>query len=69
MKVRKADPETVIAADGGYRDEFIVELYIIPNDAYPPMLMPTVSPQKVEILPGVSTPCARHPADELAGTP
>ena len=40
MKVRKVDPETVVAADGGYRDEFQVELYIMPNDAYPPMLMP-----------------------------
>ena len=68
VKVRKADPETVIVADGGYRDEFIVELYIIPNDAYPPMLLPTVSPKKVEILPGVSTPCTRQPADEFAGT-
>lgn len=67
VKVRKADPETVIAADGGYRDEFQVELYIMPNDAYPPMLMPTVSPKKVEILPGVLNPCARQPADELLG--
>lgn len=52
ISVRKADPETVIAADGGYRDEFTVELYIMPNDAYPPMLLPTVSPRNVEILPG-----------------
>jgi hypothetical protein len=69
VKARKADPETVIVADGGFRDEFIVELYIIPNDAYPPMLLPTVSPKKVEILPGVSTPCTRQPLDEFAGTP
>jgi hypothetical protein len=48
VKVRAADPETVVAADGGYRDEFTVELYIMPNDAYPPLLMPTVSPRKVE---------------------
>lgn len=57
ISVRKADPNEVIAADGGYRDEFTVELYIIPNDAYPPLLMPTVSPRKVEILPGALTPC------------
>ncbi|MDX6383830.1 MAG: hypothetical protein QOK48_1403, partial [Blastocatellia bacterium] len=49
---RKFDPEIVIAADGGYRDDFTVELYIMPNDSYPPMLTPTVSPRKVEILPG-----------------
>jgi hypothetical protein len=57
VSVRKADPNTIITADGGYRDEFTVELYIIPNDAYPPLLMPTVSPRKVEILPGALTPC------------
>ena len=57
VKVREADPETVIAADGGYRDELTVELYIMPNDAYPPLLMPTVSPKKVQILAGHLTPC------------
>lgn len=59
VSVRETDPETVIAADGGYRDEFTVELYIMPNDAYPPMLMPTVSPKNVEILPGGLTPCSK----------
>jgi len=57
VKVREADPETIVAADGGYRDEFTVELYIMPNDAYPPRLMPTVSPKKVQILQGHLTPC------------
>ncbi len=57
VKVREADPETVIAVDGGYRDEFTVELYIMPNDAYPPLLVPTVSPRKVETLPGAFNPC------------
>lgn len=57
VKVREADPETIVAADGGYRDEFTVQLYIMPNDAYPPRLMPTVSPKKVQILQGHLTPC------------
>jgi hypothetical protein len=59
VRARKADPEIIIATDGGYRDELTVELYIMPNDAYPPMLMPTVSPQKVEILPGAVSPCIK----------
>ncbi|HMG74574.1 MAG TPA: hypothetical protein VK582_13825 [Pyrinomonadaceae bacterium] len=59
VRVRKADPEVVIATDGGYRNELTVELYIMPNDAYPPMLMPTVSPRNVEILPGALTPCSK----------
>jgi hypothetical protein len=58
VSMRKFDPDTIIATDGGYRDEFQVELYIIPNDAYPPLLMPTVSPKKVEILPGAAAPCS-----------
>lgn len=57
VKVREADLETIVAVDGGYRDAFIVELYIMPNDAYPPMLLPTVSPRKVEILEGGPKPC------------
>jgi hypothetical protein len=56
---RKFDPEILNAVDGGYRDEFTVELYIMPNDAYPPMLTPTVSPKKIEILPGSNNPCAK----------
>ena len=56
---RRVGPETVIAADGGYRDEFTVELFIMPDDAYPPLLMPTVSPKKVEILPGTFSPCSQ----------
>lgn len=69
VSTRKADPETLIAADGGYRTEFLVELYIMPNDAYPPMLMPTVSPKKVELLPGMLTPCSKRPIDGPPDTP
>ena len=59
IKVREADPDTIIAVDGGYQDEFRVELYILPKNAYPPLLMPTVSPKKVKILDGNVAPC-RH---------
>jgi hypothetical protein len=57
VSARRLDPESITATDGGYRDESKVELYIMPTDAYPPMLMPTVSPKKVEILPGGVSPC------------
>jgi hypothetical protein len=57
VSVLRLDPENITATDGGYRDESRVELYIMPTDAYPPMLMPTVSPKKVEILPGLVSPC------------
>ena len=59
VSVRNAAPDSVIATDGGYRDQFTVELYIMPNDAYPPLLMPTVSPKQIEILPGSLRPCSQ----------
>jgi hypothetical protein len=59
VTVREAVPETLFATDGGYRDEFMVELFIMPNDAYPPLLTPTVSPRKVRVLPDAVSPCAR----------
>ncbi|HSP63906.1 MAG TPA: hypothetical protein VLQ90_13045 [Pyrinomonadaceae bacterium] len=57
VKVREANPETIVAVDGGYQGEFRVYLFITPNDAYPPMLLPTVSPRKVETLQSTFTPC------------
>lgn len=57
VRVRQAKPDEIIAVDAGYQDEFKVELYIMPNDAYPPMLKPTVSPKKVQLLEGEFTPC------------
>jgi hypothetical protein len=69
VKVREAAAATIVAVDGGYRDEFIVELYIMPTDAYPPMLLPTVSPRKVEILKGAFAPCSNQPFDLSSDTP
>jgi hypothetical protein len=57
------NPELIIALDAGHRDEFKVELYIIPNDAYPPMIQPTISPRKVEFLPGEFNPCGAGVTD------
>lgn len=58
VKVRGATPDSIVAVDGGYQNEFRVELYILPDDAYPPMLKPTVSPKNVEILTGDFNPCS-----------
>jgi hypothetical protein len=58
VKVRQADPETIVAVDGGYQDKFTVELYIYPIKAYPPMLLPTVSPKKVHIVKGRCKSCS-----------
>lgn len=60
VKVRGMDADALVAADGGHRDEMLVELYITPADVYPPLLMPTVSPKKVEILPGKLRSCEQR---------
>jgi len=62
VKVRGMDVDSLIAADGGFREELRVELYLSPNDVYPPLLMPTVSPKKVEILPGKLRGCEQRSA-------
>jgi hypothetical protein len=49
VRVRKPDPESVIAVDGGFREEFEVYLYLGRADHYPPLLLPTVSPKKVQV--------------------
>jgi len=66
VTARAAASETIVAVDGGYRDDFIVELYIMPNDAYPPRLLPTVSPRSVEILEGDPKPCKVQRSDSEA---
>jgi hypothetical protein len=44
------DESSLVAADGGFREEAEIELYIRRSDSYPPVLAPTVSPKKVEII-------------------
>ncbi len=36
-------PHRIVAIDGGRREKFIVELWLVPNDAQPPAPTPTVS--------------------------
>lgn len=62
VKVRGMDADSLIAADGGFREELRVELYLSPKDVYPPLLMPTVSPKKVKILPGMLRRCEQRSA-------
>jgi hypothetical protein len=50
VRVRKMDPASLFAADGGFREEMHVELHFGRDDYYPPQLMPTVSPRKVKLI-------------------
>lgn len=50
VRVRKMDPANLYVADGGFREDMEVKLYIGREDYYPPVLLPTVSPKKVKLI-------------------
>ena len=50
VRRRKMDPGSLFAVDGGFREDFEVELYIGRSDYYPPVLFPRVSPKKAQVL-------------------
>jgi hypothetical protein len=50
VRVRKMNPDLIFAADGGYREDFQVQLYLGRTDYYPPTLVPLVSPKKVQLI-------------------
>lgn len=58
VRVRKMDPGSLFAADGGFREEMQVELYVGRSDYYPPALMPTISSKKVKIIRRRLSSCA-----------
>ncbi len=49
VKVRKMDTARVITIDGGYMEDFYVDLIIAPPGAAPPYSMPTLSPTEIEL--------------------
>lgn len=44
-ELRGTDPKRIIAIDGGYRGDFIIELWIVPKGTRAPIPTPTVSKQ------------------------
>ena len=50
VRVRKIDPAKLFAVDGGFREDLEVQLYVGRADYYPPVLLPSVSPKKVQII-------------------
>lgn len=50
VRVRKIDPGSLFAVDGGFREEFEVLLYHGKADNYPPVLLPSVSPKKARVI-------------------
>jgi hypothetical protein len=50
IRRRGLTPERVVAIDGGYREEFGVELYLIHKDHHAPYPWPTVSTRDVQVI-------------------
>ena len=46
--IRQMKPGRIVTIDGGYREDFIVILIIVPSGAVAPLAMPTLSPSEVE---------------------
>jgi hypothetical protein len=44
VKVQALDPKKIGVVDGGHREQFLIELYILPADVGPPTPYPTVAP-------------------------
>jgi hypothetical protein len=43
VRARGIDPARIVTIDGGRREDFIVELWLVPNGSRPPELTPTVT--------------------------
>ena len=50
VRVRGIDAGSLFVVDGGFRDDAQTEVHIGRADYYPPMLLPTVSPKKAQII-------------------
>jgi hypothetical protein len=48
IRVRHLRPKRIEIVDGGYREQFQIELYILPKSATPPISRPTVAPSAAE---------------------
>jgi len=50
VRVRGMNPASLFAADGGFREDMQVQLYLGRAGYYPPVLMPTVSPAEAQVI-------------------
>lgn len=48
------DWDRIVTVDGGYREENMVELYLVPPDAEPPVPRPTLQPSEITFCPHIT---------------
>lgn len=53
---RAVDAKRIVTVDGGFRENFAVELWIVPDTATPPTASPTVQPSEVKAAATPSVP-------------
>lgn len=56
VEKRKLHPNKIVVIDGGHREEFQMELYVLPFGTDPPTATPTVLPAGVELTKPPSKP-------------
>jgi len=51
---RNLDPRQIVLVNGGYRETWQSELWVVPKGAKPPTLSPTLKPEQIKFRKGVA---------------
>lgn len=62
---RGIDPGRIQSVDGGFREEGVIEIWLMPSGAEPPMASPTVDPSEVKQLPALKKKPVKKPVKKI----
>lgn len=51
---RNLDPKRIVLVNGGYRETWQAELWVVPQSTKPPILKPTLKPEQIKFRKGVA---------------
>lgn len=66
VSMRGMSEDRIITVDGGYRQEEITELYLVPEGAFAPSAEPTVDPLKITPIKKTPTPVKKVPVKTVS---